>query len=112
MWGYDRRASSEFLNESAKRVLSVVPSMRNVRVRRMWRGLYPMTPDGFPVVDFDAGEIKNYILAVGMCGQGLMMGPGTGWVITEILSGRKKRDDDMVINFKLERSYSGQEKLK
>ncbi|MBP7796515.1 MAG: FAD-binding oxidoreductase [Elusimicrobiales bacterium] len=112
IWGYDRRASSEFLNESAKRVLSVVPSMKNVRVRRMWRGLYPMTPDGFPVVDFDAGGIKNYILAVGMCGQGFMMGPGTGWVITEILSGRKKKDDDMVINFKLERSYSGQEKLK
>lgn len=111
-WGYDRSFSSEFLNEMAKRILKLLPFLRNIRIRRFWQGLYPMTPDGFPIVDFDAGGVENYIVACGMCGQGFMLGPGIGWVITEILSGRKKRDDDMIINFKLLRSFSGQEKLK
>ena len=111
-WGYDRNFSSEFLNEMAKRILKLLPSLRNIRIRRFWQGLYPMTPDGFPIVDFDAGGVENYIVACGMCGQGFMLGPGIGWVITEILSGRKKRDDDMIINFKISRSFSGQEKLK
>jgi sarcosine oxidase subunit beta len=111
-WGYDRSFSSEFLNEMAKRILKLLPFLRNIRIRRFWQGLYPMTPDGFPIVDFDAGGVENYIVACGMCGQGFMLGPGIGWVITEILSGRKKRDDDMIINFKISRSFSGQEKLK
>jgi len=111
-WGYDRNFSSEFINEMAKRILNLLPILKNVRIRRFWQGLYPMTPDGFPVVDFDAGGVENYIVACGMCGQGFMLGPGLGWAITEILAGRRSRDDDMVINFKLSRSFSGQEKLK
>ncbi|MEF3280626.1 MAG: FAD-binding oxidoreductase [Elusimicrobiota bacterium] len=111
-WGYDRRTSSDFLGEISRRILNLIPSLKSVRIRRIWRGLYPMTPDGFPIVDFDAGGIKNYIISVGMCGQGFMLGPGLGWIITEILVGRKKRDDESIINFRLNRSYLSQEKLK
>ncbi len=111
-WGYDRKSSSDFLNEIAKRMLNLIPSLKNVKVRRIWKGLYPMTPDGFPIVDFNAGGIENYIIAAGMCGQGFMLGPGIGWIITEILCGRKKTDDESIINFRLSRNYAGQEKLK
>jgi hypothetical protein len=57
------------------------PRLANIRVRRTWRGLYPMTPDGFPIVGW-AKEVEGYLLAVGMCGQGLMLGPGLGELLT------------------------------
>ncbi|MCX7647106.1 MAG: FAD-dependent oxidoreductase, partial [Elusimicrobiales bacterium] len=84
----------------------------DIRIRRLWKGLYPMTPDGFPIVDFNSGGIENYILCVGMCGQGFMLGPGIGWVVSQVLTGKKTKDDDMIINFRLNRNFTGQEKLK
>ncbi len=111
-WGYDRKVSSEFLNEISKRMLNLIPGLKDIRIRRLWKGLYPMTPDGFPIVDFNSGGIENYILCVGMCGQGFMLGPGIGWVVSQVLTGKKTKDDDMIINFRLSRNFTGQEKLK
>ena len=34
-----------------------------------------MTPDGVPIVD-EVKELKGFYLAVGLCGQGFMLGPG------------------------------------
>ena len=59
----------------ARRLISVIPKLKNVYVRRIWRGLYPMTPDGIPIVD-KVREMEGLYLAVGMCGQGFMLGPG------------------------------------
>lgn len=112
VWGYDNSSDWRYIDEMARRVLNLIPYLEGVRVRRIWKGLYPMTPDGFPIVDFNAGGVENYIVAVGMCGQGFMLGPGVGWVINEILAGRKRADDEMIINFRLDRDYLGQEKLK
>lgn len=44
-----------------------------------------MTPDGVPIVDY-APNYKNLILAVGMCGQGLMLGPGLGKNIAAMIT--------------------------
>jgi sarcosine oxidase subunit beta len=111
IWGYDRRNTSEFLPEISRRMINLLPLLADVRVRRLWRGLYPMTPDGFPIVEFNAG-IDGYMIAAGMCGQGFMLGPGLGWFISEFISGRKNKNDEMIYNFRLNRDFSGQEKLK
>lgn len=36
-----------------------------------------MTPDGLPICDH-VREIEGLYLAVGLCGQGFMLGPGIG----------------------------------
>lgn len=74
--GTDRRCTSEFMPIIANRLVELIPRLKNLRIRRLWRGLYPMTPDGLPIVG--ESEISNFYLAVGMCGQGFMMGPGIG----------------------------------
>lgn len=112
IWGYDRRSTSEFLPEISRRMLNLAPVLKNIRVRRVWRGLYPMTPDGFPIVEFDAGAVEGYVIAAGMCGQGFMLGPGLGWTMAEVFAGNRKRDDENIVNFRLNRDFSGQEKLK
>jgi sarcosine oxidase subunit beta len=112
IWGDDRRSTSEFLPEISRRMVSLMPNLASLRVRRTWRGLYPMTPDGFPVVDFPAA-LKGYVLAVGMCGQGFMLGPGLGEALAAHLGGKPSAADrEMLAGFKLERSFAGQEKLK
>jgi sarcosine oxidase subunit beta len=73
--GTDRDCTSVFLPMVARRLINLFPRLRNLRVRRTWRGLYPMTPDGVPIVDKVKGS-ENLFVAVGFCGQGLMLGPG------------------------------------
>lgn len=112
IWGRDRRSTSEFLPEISRRMISLMPNLATLKVRRTWRGLYPMTPDGFPVADFPAA-LKGYVLAVGMCGQGFMLGPGLGEALAAHMAGAPSEEDrDILAGFKLERSFAGQEKLK
>jgi sarcosine oxidase subunit beta len=42
-----------------------------------------MTPDGLPIVD-NVDEIRGLTLAVGMCGQGFMLGIGVGQEIASL----------------------------
>ncbi len=112
LWGRDRRSTSEFLPEISRRMINLLPGLSNLRVRRTWRGLYPMTPDGFPVVDFPPA-VKGYVLAVGMCGQGFMLGPGLGEALAAHIAGSPSAEDrEILAGFGLARSFSGQEKLK
>jgi sarcosine oxidase subunit beta len=68
-------------------MLELYPRLRNLRVRRTWRGMYPMTPDGLPIVGYPDAAV-NFLQATGMCGQGFMMGPGLGHVLARtILAG-------------------------
>lgn len=75
--GTDRRETSEFLPMVSRRMIDVMPRLANIKVRRTWRGLYPMTPDGTPIVGWSR-EVEGFVHAVGMCGQGFMLGPGLG----------------------------------
>jgi sarcosine oxidase subunit beta len=35
----------------AQRIVNLMPKLANAKMRRTWRGLYPMSPDGFPIVE-------------------------------------------------------------
>ena len=75
--GTNRESLSEFLPILAQRMITLVPRLRHLLVRRVWRGCYPMTPDGIPIVS-NVPQIGGLTLAVGMCGQGFMLGIGVG----------------------------------
>lgn len=108
--GVDNRSSSEFLPLCSKRMLEVLPRLRHLKVRRTWRGQYPMTPDGFPIVG-KTGE--NLINAVGMCGQGFMLGPGLAELLARIcLDELLPNDSRILASFDLGRDFSGMEVFK
>jgi len=75
--GTNRSCTSEFMPVIARRLIDLIPRLENMLIRRIWRGLYPMTPDGIIILD-RVREIEGLYLAVGMCGQGFMLGPGVG----------------------------------
>lgn len=110
--GTDRRETSEFLPMIAPRMVGLMPKLSNIRVRRTWRGLYPMTPDGFPIVGYSE-QLKGYIFAVGMCGQGYMLGPGVGSLLTRMITDDLTgKDRETLEELSPYRDFGGEERLK
>lgn len=108
--GIDNRSTSKFLPLCSKRMLEVYPRLRHLKVRRTWRGQYPMTPDGFPIV----GRVgANLVNAVGMCGQGFMLGPGLAELLARICLDELTPEDLRELeSFDPNRDFSGMEAFK
>jgi sarcosine oxidase subunit beta len=89
-----------------------MPILKNIRVRRVWRGTYPMTPDGSPII----GEVKGYegyLLADGMCGQGFMFGPGVGQLLTHLVLKLLDEEDKIILeSLSFHRKFETEEVLK
>jgi sarcosine oxidase subunit beta len=111
IWGLDIRETSAFLPMVARRMVELIPRLANLRVRRTWRGLYPMTPDALPIIGW-AREVEGYLLAVGMCGQGFMLGPGVGELLSQMVRGTvTKQDEEVLAYVSPYREFEGLEKL-
>ena len=110
--GLDRRETSEFLPMVAKRMVRLMPKLANLRVRRTWRGLYPMTPDGSPIVGWST-DVGGYLMAIGLCGQGFMLGPGLGEVLSRVARDEATPDDAVILEqLSPTRVFGGEEALK
>jgi sarcosine oxidase subunit beta len=110
--GTDRRETSEYLPMIAKRMIGLMPKLANIKVRRTWRGLYPMTPDGAPVLGWSK-TLEGYVHAEGMCGQGYMLGPGVGAVLARMVRGVDTSEDRQILEeLRPNRPFEGEETLK
>ena len=110
--GTDSRATSEFLPMITKRMIKIMPMLANLKVRRTWRGQYPNSPDGFPIVG-KIRELDNFYQAVGMCGQGFMLGPGMAELIYRIITESYGSDDPEISkSFDPYRDFKGKELFK
>jgi sarcosine oxidase subunit beta len=71
-----------------------------------------MTPDGSPNIG-RARELEGYIHAVGMCGQGYMLGPGVGKLLARMLTGQETEADAITLKeLTPYRAFGGTEMLK
>jgi len=110
--GVLNESTSVFFPQVARRMVQLYSRLASLRVRRSWRGQYPMPPDGFPIVGRDA-TVANYIHAVGMCGQGFMLGPGLGELLARIVRNEETEDDRRILqSFLPTREFKGVEALK
>ena len=104
--GLNRDSSSSFLPQAARRLIDLFPRLRNIRVRRVWRGLYPMTPDGVPIVD-ELKDSDRFYVAVGFCGQGFMLGPGIALNLMNLITkGKPLLPEETFRSFSLHRDYT------
>jgi sarcosine oxidase subunit beta len=96
----------------ARRMVGLMPKLANLKVRRTWRGLYPNTPDGSPIVG-RSQTLEGYINAVGMCGQGYMLGPGVGALVARLITKTLSKDDEEILHeLRPDREFAGTEALK
>jgi sarcosine oxidase subunit beta len=71
-----------------------------------------MTPDGSPIVGRNR-QVNGLLHAAGMCGQGLMLGPGVGELLARMIADQTTGDDQMVLEeFSPYRKFKGEEALK
>jgi sarcosine oxidase subunit beta len=109
--GVDSDSTSVFLPQVAKRMIKLYPRLANLKVRRTWRGQYPMTPDGFPIID--EAKVPGFFNVVGMCGQGFMLGPGIGELVARMVNQTLSEEDMKILeSFKADRDFSGMEVFK
>jgi sarcosine oxidase subunit beta len=94
--GTDKGETSAFLPQVCARMVVLLPRLKNLRVRRTWRGLYPMTPDGSPLVGWNR-DVQGLLHATGMCGQGLMLAPGIAEVVARMIAGGKNETDEIIL---------------
>jgi sarcosine oxidase subunit beta len=104
--GEDRESTSEFLPIIARRLIDLIPAFQHLLIRRIWRGLYPMTPDGVPILGAVEG-IDGMYLGVGMCGQGFMLGPGVAECLAGlIVDGKPTIDEEVFAELSLARDFA------
>ena len=78
------------------RVRGIVQSINNYypdipvempAIETVWRGLRPCSPDGLPYIGY-APQHENVILATGHGMMGVSLGPATGKLVAELLTGK------------------------
>jgi sarcosine oxidase subunit beta len=110
--GTDKGETATFLPRVCARIVHLLPRLKNLRVRRTWRGLYPMTADGSPLVGRNK-QVEGLLHATGMCGQGLMLGPAIGEVVARMIADQITDEDRMILEeFSPRRKFASQETLK
>ena len=98
--------TSVFLPQVCARMVNLMPRLKNIRVRRVWRGLYPMTSDGSPLLGWNR-DVQGLLHAAGMCGQGFMLGPGLGEILARMVTKTTDANDAIVMEqFSLYRDMS------
>lgn len=85
-------SSWHFMEEMAAKILPLLPPLAELRVVRQWAGLYNMSPDAQPILGEVPG-LPGFYNAVGFSGHGFMLGPVTGRLMAELLSGRQPHMD-------------------
>lgn len=81
-------SSWEFAEEMARKVTSVLPPLKDLRVVRQWSGLYEITPDRQPIIGGHS-DLPGYYMATGYSGHGFMLGPVTGRLMAEYILGEE-----------------------
>jgi len=84
---YSSRSTLQFLESSARHVLELFPSFKEVRVLRQWAGICDMTPDYSPIIG-EVPQVKGFVLDVGWGTYGFKAGPVSGKMVAELIATR------------------------
>ena len=82
--GFDRRPTLSGLLQLALGATSLLPELGRLTVETQWGGLRPAVPDRLPVIGWAPGY-RNLMLATAHYRNGVLLGPLTGRLVTELL---------------------------
>ncbi|GIQ83247.1 hypothetical protein KIPB_004538, partial [Kipferlia bialata] len=80
--GLSETSTSTFLPEGCARLTGLVPYAAGLKVRRTWRGTYPNSPDGKPLVGPDPSR-PGLFHVNGLGGHGFMLSCGLGRLVCD-----------------------------
>jgi sarcosine oxidase subunit beta len=105
--GYKQEVEPGFLEKILTRAAERVPVFAEVPVnpKRVWAGLYEMTPDHHPIIG--PTEVPGFFVVAGFSGHGVMHAPAAGKLAADlILKGRSDVVSDPAV-FSIERFKTG-----
>ena len=102
---FNQRSSWQFMEKAAKLITDTLPALKQLRISRQWAGLYDMSPDRSPVIDFSQNA-QGLITICGFSGHGFMVAPRTAVLVANALCGQQDTLD--IKRFSLERYRTGE----
>ena len=84
--GFDVGVTPAAMKSLSAGAVRAVPFLKGVRVKRVWAGLRPGTPDELPILGPVQG-LKGYLNACGHFRTGILNAPLTGLLIAEMIAG-------------------------
>jgi glycine oxidase len=88
--GFDRTVDPLRIQELFSRAVELWPPLREATVAESWIGFRPGSADGLPIID----QIEpNHWIGAGHFRNGILLGPGTGRVLSEWMQGRAPQTD-------------------
>jgi hydrogen cyanide synthase HcnC len=82
--GFDVSVTPEAIRSLCRGAVRTIPFLRNVRIKRIWAGLRPGTPDELPILGTVEG-LDGYVNAAGGFRTGIVAAPLTSQVVAEIV---------------------------
>ena len=91
-WGeeFDRQPTEAAKIELLQRAIDVLPELENAELVQQVAGSRPLSPDRLPIIGPVPGW-EGIVLATGHTTKGIHLGPLTGRIIAEYISGGRKR---------------------
>jgi len=69
-----------------RRALELLPALKDTKITAAWGGYIDSTPDGVPVIG-EASGLPGLILAAGFSGHGFGIGPASGHLVADLVTG-------------------------
>ncbi len=90
--GLDLSINTRRVKVVRRAAYSYVSGLENLELIEIWRGLRPCTPDGLPIVGPHSGY-ENLIVASGHAMLGITLGPITGKLVSQLITGEEPMVD-------------------
>jgi glycine oxidase len=84
--GFDRTTDSRQIQDLFARAVNLWPPLREASIAETWVGFRPGSEDGLPIIDQNS---ERCWVATGHFRNGILLGPGTGRVLSHWITGRK-----------------------
>jgi len=86
--GFDRSVDPDVISAIVARALRFFPCLKGIHAIRTYAGLRPYTPDHLPIIA-EADIVKGFYVATGHEGVGICLGPITGKLISQMITGQE-----------------------
>jgi len=96
--GAGPRANASKVESSLIELKRLLPTLRDLRIKRSWAGYIDATPDMLPVIG-EVPAVPGLFLATGFSGHGFGLGPVAGRLISELIRDGKPSLDLDALRF-------------
>jgi glycine/D-amino acid oxidase-like deaminating enzyme len=84
----DPKPDPATIKDTRRRVIELLPQLKDAKITDAWAGFVDSTPDGVPGIGEVPG-VPGFILAAGFSGHGFGIGPGAGHLVADLATGAK-----------------------